>query len=217
MAAMLLLIPKACMICRAIRLERIAVIVVLPVMTVVVSYLLLRKRKRSEKLAAGPACYDCFAKDVRTAAAGVGITGSDVLMVEKIMQMAVGNLCRPELHVPYVLEGVYKGRSTLYNRLKCVANMTPGKIILHARLSRARQLLAKTNMNACDIGAAVGYPDPAYFSTFFHKSTGMTPMQFRDACERKTKDYAQLDYFSIVLADGRVVSVRLPDCPVSSE
>ena len=56
---------------------------------------------------------------------------------------------------------------------------SPGEWIALARLTRAKRLLQETNMPVIDIAWAVGLSDQSYFSRFFRKQTGMTPMEFR--------------------------------------
>ena len=54
--------------------------------------------------------------------------------------------------------------------------------LVHGRLLlEARRLLAYTPMAVADIGAALGYDDPAYFSKFFARSVGEPPSTYRDA------------------------------------
>ena len=40
-------------------------------------------------------------------------------------------------------------------------------------------LLNNTNMSIADVGAAVGYTDPQYFSGLFKKRVGMPPSAYR--------------------------------------
>ena len=56
---------------------------------------------------------------------------------------------------------------------------SPGEWIAQARLTRAKSLLQKTDMPVLDVSLAVGLSDQSYFSRFFRKHTGMTPIEFR--------------------------------------
>ena len=56
---------------------------------------------------------------------------------------------------------------------------TPGEWIALARLTRAKRLLQETDMPVLDVAFAVGLSDQSYFSRFFRKQTGMTPVKFR--------------------------------------
>ena len=48
------------------------------------------------------------------------------------------------------------------------------------RMERAKAMLRMTGMKSSEIGEAVGYRDPHYFSYLFKKTMGMTPTQYRD-------------------------------------
>lgn len=52
--------------------------------------------------------------------------------------------------------------------------------IVDIRISKAKELLRNTGMRTSEIGEAVGYDDPNYFSVFFKKHTGMTPREYRN-------------------------------------
>lgn len=48
------------------------------------------------------------------------------------------------------------------------------------RMNRARELLLDPSVPVKDIGAAVGYQDPNYFSRLFRRQTGLSPSEFRE-------------------------------------
>jgi two-component system response regulator YesN len=47
------------------------------------------------------------------------------------------------------------------------------------RVNKAKELLRSSDMSASEIGAAVGYKDPHYFSYIFKKTQNCSPMQYR--------------------------------------
>ena len=49
-----------------------------------------------------------------------------------------------------------------------------------AFLSKAKQLLRKTDKRSGEIAGEIGYKDPRYFSFVFKKKTGCTPSQYRN-------------------------------------
>lgn len=56
----------------------------------------------------------------------------------------------------------------------------PSKYIMSLRINEAKQLLSlKRGLSVKEIGEAVGYPDPYYFSRIFKQSTGMTPTEYK--------------------------------------
>jgi AraC-like DNA-binding protein len=64
-------------------------------------------------------------------------------------------------------------------QFKAHAGMTPHAYLSAVRLTRAQHLLRSTVLPVGEIGIRVGLPDPAYFSRWFGKATGLTPSRFR--------------------------------------
>lgn len=56
------------------------------------------------------------------------------------------------------------------------------------RLEEAKKLLAKGNMKIKDIAAAVGFISSAYFTRFFKKALGITPLQYQEQVLREELD-----------------------------
>lgn len=57
--------------------------------------------------------------------------------------------------------------------------------LVHARLMlEARRKLVYTSMSVRDIGDALGFADPAYFTRFFKRGSGLSPRQFREQAQQ---------------------------------
>ena len=56
---------------------------------------------------------------------------------------------------------------------------TPGSLIQQHKLQRAMRELRTTDASAAEVGYRLGFDDPAYFSRFFRKHTGRSPLAFR--------------------------------------
>jgi two-component system response regulator YesN len=60
------------------------------------------------------------------------------------------------------------------------AGESPSKYIMSLRMNEAKHLLSlKKELTVKEIGEAVGYPDPYYFSRIFKQFTGMTPTDYK--------------------------------------
>ncbi|MFE2051704.1 helix-turn-helix transcriptional regulator [Streptomyces sp. NPDC059459] len=70
-------------------------------------------------------------------------------------------------------------RRTLVRAVRAATGETPKGFIDKRVVLEAKRLLAHTDMPIGRIGAAVGFPDAANFSKFFHQHTDQTPAGFR--------------------------------------
>ncbi|MFJ3304125.1 helix-turn-helix domain-containing protein [Streptomyces sp. NPDC086549] len=70
-------------------------------------------------------------------------------------------------------------RRTLVRAVRAATGETPKGFIDKRVILEAKRLLAHTDMPIGRVGAAVGFPDAANFSKFFHLHTGQTPVTFR--------------------------------------
>ena len=70
-------------------------------------------------------------------------------------------------------------RRTLVRAVRAATGETPKGFIDKRVVLEAKRLLAHTDLPIGRVGAAVGFPDPANFSKFFHLHTGRTPVGFR--------------------------------------
>jgi AraC-like DNA-binding protein len=70
-------------------------------------------------------------------------------------------------------------RRTLVRAVRAATGETPKGFIDKRVVLEAKRLLAHTDMPIGRVGAAVGFPDAANFSKFFHQHTDMTPAAFR--------------------------------------
>ncbi|MFJ5303677.1 helix-turn-helix domain-containing protein [Streptomyces sp. NPDC088350] len=70
-------------------------------------------------------------------------------------------------------------RRTLVRAVRAATGETPKGFIDKRVVLEAKRLLAHTDLPIGRVGAAVGFPDAANFSKFFHQHTEVTPAGFR--------------------------------------
>ncbi|MFF6779472.1 helix-turn-helix domain-containing protein [Streptomyces sp. NPDC012510] len=70
-------------------------------------------------------------------------------------------------------------RRTLVRAVRAATGETPKGFIDKRVVLEAKRLLAHTDLPIGRVGAAVGFPDAANFSKFFHLHAGTTPVAFR--------------------------------------
>jgi AraC-like DNA-binding protein len=91
----------------------------------------------------------------------------------------------------------------------------PATALELVRLARAEAMLLRTNLTVTEIGRAVGFPDPLYFSRRFRAANGRSPRAFRVAGRTATALPSRIASLALRLQGaGTVVPGRLPGTPV---
>jgi len=70
-------------------------------------------------------------------------------------------------------------RRTLVRAVRAATGETPKGFIDKRVVLEAKRMLSHTDVPVGRVGAALGFPDAANFSKFFHQRTGLTPALFR--------------------------------------
>jgi AraC family transcriptional regulator of arabinose operon len=71
-------------------------------------------------------------------------------------------------------------------RFRAVTGFSVTEYVKRLRMARARQLLITSDHTVAEIAAAVGYPDPFYFSRHFGAVNGVSPRAFRARAQEES-------------------------------
>lgn len=69
--------------------------------------------------------------------------------------------------------------------VKRVFHLTPGQLLMKARLDAAADLLVESDQSIVEIACACGYSDHSAFTRQFKATVGLTPRQFRSAARHR--------------------------------
>lgn len=86
---------------------------------------------------------------------------------------------KSEHSVKFYADQLHKSPKTLSNLFNLYNNGTPSEIIQQRIILEAKRLLLFTNSSAKEIAYELGYEDVAYFSSFFKRVTGLSPLVFK--------------------------------------
>jgi AraC-like DNA-binding protein len=75
--------------------------------------------------------------------------------------------------------------SCLNELTKRLTGITAGELIRNRVIDETKKLLYSSNLSGKEIAYQLGFEDPAYFSRFFKKYTGLTLKEFRDNSRKK--------------------------------
>lgn len=78
-------------------------------------------------------------------------------------------------------ENLHCSKGHLFRKFKEFTGKTPVEYLNNVRIKQASFYLKNTNFKINHIAGLCGFNDPYYFSRIFHKVTGQSPKQYRDA------------------------------------
>lgn len=115
---------------------------------------------------------------VETAVSCMKALAANETIVEKIQRYIELHLDE-ELSRQHIADFVGLNPDYVVKLFKKEMGLSISDYILDRRLSRAKELLLKSDMTISDVALSVGYSNFSYFSTLFRKETSMTPQEFR--------------------------------------
>jgi len=143
------------------------------------------------------AAYDAAALLDRMMAAGPGVTeticiqpthvvtrlSSDVLAVDDprvaVAVQYIRRHARTSVGVAAVVADSSASRRVLEKRFRRTLGRTIHDEICRARVELVTAMLAETQMSVSEIAHKLGFSDVAHLSRYFHKATGLSPLQYR--------------------------------------
>lgn len=102
----------------------------------------------------------------------------DNKFLTRINEIIEQNFSEPELTVDFLAEQLGISRSSLFTKIKTLANVTPNELIQIVRLKKAATLLAENKYRINEICYMVGFNNPSYFAKCFQKQFGIKPGEF---------------------------------------
>ncbi|OLY94375.1 response regulator transcription factor [Cnuella takakiae] len=108
-------------------------------------------------------------------------TRSDEVFLEKLTEAIVDAIDDPSLDVDRLAVHMNMSRTTLFRKIKAVADITPNEVINLTRLKKAAELLTDGNAKIFEVAYKVGYNSQTNFGRNFSKQFGMTPTQYQKA------------------------------------
>jgi len=102
----------------------------------------------------------------------------------KFKQLIEENFTKEKNVSPYA-EMLNMNPSCLNELTKRTTGITAGELIRNRVIDETKKLLYSSKMSGKEIAYELGFDDPAYFSRFFKKYTGITLKEFRDNSRKK--------------------------------
>ncbi|MBL7798901.1 MAG: tetratricopeptide repeat protein [Saprospiraceae bacterium] len=109
----------------------------------------------------------------------IALTSTDERFLQRIQQSLDDNLGNDQFSVEELASAVGMSRSQLHRKLTALIDQPPVEFIRNFRLRRAKEMLEAGAGNVSEIGYAVGFSSPAYFSKAFRDAFGVAPSELR--------------------------------------
>lgn len=101
------------------------------------------------------------------------------LKIREIRRVVEANIGDEAFNVSKLCRLVCMSRSSLHRILKHHTRKSTVQFICSIRLKKAKELLAKSDLNIKEISFEVGFGDPKYFSRVFFAKFNQSPRSFR--------------------------------------
>src|SRR5262245_41241029 len=106
---------------------------------------------------------------------GRGLAGWQVQRVTAYMREHLGR----ELSLSELASEANLSRFHFCTAFRLATGRTPFEWLAAERMTRARALLAQSNLRIHAVGTAVGYQTPSAFAASFRRAVGVSPSEFR--------------------------------------
>lgn len=114
----------------------------------------------------------------------ITVSDPDEVLIRKAIKIVEDNMANSEFNVNTFAMEIGISRTLFYTKIKNITGQTVNDFVQNIRLKHAANLLAKTSFTVSEIGYAVGFNNPKYFSKCFKAAFGMQPTEYRE----KNKD-----------------------------
>lgn len=122
-------------------------------------------------------------RQVAAAAIAAGLAAAEKNM---LVQYLLQNLHRDEVSRDTVLAELKISRTRFYELLAQSGKDSLPVLINELRIQKALELLGDENLTVSQVAYQVGFQNPSYFIKVFKKSTGKTPVEFRESSGKNT-------------------------------
>jgi len=106
------------------------------------------------------------------------VQSEDEKLMLKVTQYIESNLDSANLSVEELSKHVYMSHASLYRKIVDLTGETPVEFIRSVKLKKAADLLATSDLKISEIGYAVGFTTPNYFTRAFRAKFNISPSEY---------------------------------------
>jgi YesN/AraC family two-component response regulator len=121
---------------------------------------------------------ETYTKQLKLNSAEVKFQSEDEQLLIKISQYIESNIDSTDLSVADLSKHVFMSRGSLYSKIVSLTGETPVEYIRSLKLNKAAALLENSDMKIAEIGYAVGFATPNYFTRAFKAKYNISPSEY---------------------------------------
>ncbi len=141
---------------------------------------LIENRKRIKNLLEQPKSAPVQVKAADNEVATTPLNADiDSEFYQRFLSLVTDRMGDPELSIDTLAAEMGIGRSQFYRKIKALTNYSPVELLRKIRLTKARELLSKTEKSISEIAYEVGFSAPAYFTRVFREAFDESPSEMR--------------------------------------
>ncbi len=103
---------------------------------------------------------------------------ADQVFLKNLEDLIEKNFSNPDLNIDFLSRELGMSRSTFFNRIRELVDVSPNQMIQLVRLKHAARLLQEGGNSITQISYMVGFSNASYFAKCFQKQFGVTPGEF---------------------------------------
>lgn len=112
--------------------------------------------------------------------AGPALSDINTKFLAKLAEAVAEAIDRGKIDYDALAYSLCMSRAQLNRKVKAITGFTTTDYILQVRVSIAKKLLDTTDAASWEVARSCGMENYSYFCTIFKKSTGMTPLQYKN-------------------------------------
>lgn len=118
-------------------------------------------------------------------------SSADESFLIKLNKLISEHMNDRSFNIDFLVDHMGVGRTTFYQKVKILTDMSVNDYINKIRIGQAAVLLETTDATVSEIADKVGYAYQCHFSTSFKQIIGMTPTEYRRSKKKSTKESEQ--------------------------
>ena len=119
-----------------------------------------------------------FAQEVVLMPKDVAVSSADEMFLERLQKVLDMHLTEPNFTAELFGTEMGVSRMQLHRKLKALTNQSTSEFLRSQRLKLALNLLKANKISISEVGYAVGFNDPSYFTKCFKQEFGSVPSEY---------------------------------------